>query len=85
MNDGNEGSDSLLDAAITAIKTKNLESAIERANDWEGWWLRPSGSSFLQKHIPYVAADGSINLRGMHAAQSLYVRPTVLIVTRFNE
>lgn len=79
------GEDNLVDRLKTTKKKKDIEHAIKHDNEWGGWWLRPSGSMMLEKHVPYVAADGSINFGGKHAAGSMYVRPTIWIITKFEQ
>ena len=75
--------DNLLDKVKAAKKKKELEYAIKHENESGGWWLRPTGSMILQKHIPYVSSDGSINFEGKHAAGAMYVRPSIWIITKF--
>lgn len=77
-----ESGDELLGKLKAVKKKKDLEQVISHLNEWDGWWLRPTGSMMLQKHIPYVMADGSINHNGIHAARSLYIRPTIWIITK---
>ncbi|WP_350454429.1 DUF6273 domain-containing protein [Slackia heliotrinireducens] len=78
---GDEGN--LLGKAKAAKRKKELQQAIKHENESGGWWLRPTGSMILQKRIPYVSSDGSINYEGKHAAGTMYVRPSIWIITKF--
>ena len=69
----------------TTAKRRSLEKEMARWCEWSGWWLRPSGMVIQNKHIPYVAGDGSIRRGrngGMHAAWPLGIRPAIWIIAK---
>lgn len=71
-----------LDRIRATVKRRSLENEMARWHEWNGWWLRPSGLVIQNKHMPYVAGDGSIRRGrhdGMHAARSLGIRPAMWI------